>query len=85
MNDSNVNITFIEFEKDYVKDNMNGKDNSSTSSTDRGKKQPSDEKPNRNQTYKDMGSMNSSCSNCSDSGKQYMPSRKRNNDSTYTN
>jgi len=88
MNDSNVNITFIEFEKEYVKDNMAGKDNSSTTSSDRTGKQPSDDKPNRNQTYKDMGSMNSSCSNCTNTtsgGKQYMPSRKRKNDSTYTN
>ena len=48
MNDSNVNITFIEFEKDYVKDNMNGKNDDSTSTSNRDKKQPSDDKPNRN-------------------------------------
>jgi hypothetical protein len=27
LNDSNVNITFIEFEKENVKNNMGGKDN----------------------------------------------------------
>jgi len=48
MNDSNVNITFIEFEKEYVKDNMNGKDDNYTTSSNRTDKQPSNDKPNRN-------------------------------------
>lgn len=60
MDDSTVEVSFIEYEKEYI--NATEKDNyNETDKNSRRTKMPSDDKPPRNQTYKDMGKMNNTC------------------------
>lgn len=61
MNDSSVEISFIEYKKSFVKGTEVEGDDSTETSRTKEWKQPDDDKPPRNQTWEDMGSMNSTC------------------------
>jgi hypothetical protein len=61
MDDSNVEVSFIEYEKKYVNATSTDSYDSSESKESRKTKMPSDDKPPRNTEYGDMGSMNKTC------------------------
>ena len=58
MNDSNTEISFIEYKKSFI--NRTEKDgyNSSESKESRKRKMPDDDRPPRNQSWSNMGKMN---------------------------
>lgn len=61
MNDSSVEISFVEYKKSFVNGTEVEGDDSRETSRTKEWKQPDDDKPPRNQTWEDMGKMNSTC------------------------
>lgn len=61
MDDENVDIYFIEYEKAFI-NSTEVDDGNSTDPNNKYWTMPSEDKPPRNITYKDMGSQNKSCS-----------------------
>ena len=59
MNDSNTDVSFIEYKKSFVNKTEKDGYNSSETKESRKSKMPSDDKPPRNQSWEDMGKMNS--------------------------
>ena len=60
MNDSNTEVSFIEYKKSFV--NATEKDGSDKSFEGKKTKMPSDDKPPRNQSWSDLGKQNAT--NC---------------------
>lgn len=58
MNDSNTEVSFIEYKKSFVNKTEKDGYNSSETKESRKRKMPSDDKPPRNQSWSDMGKMN---------------------------
>ena len=58
MNDSNTEVSFIEYKKSFINKTEKDGYNSSESKDSRKKRMPSDDKPPRNQGWSDMGKMN---------------------------
>ena len=58
MNDSNTEVSFIEYKKSFINKTEKDGYNSSESKESRKKKMPGEDRPPRNQSWSDMGKMN---------------------------